>query len=245
MFYNSLREKFVPTEILNSDYKVQKAFLDGFYVGDGNKSVHRTGNYFDIAGKTSVAGMFQLIQNIGNITAINAYTKKLNVYMLTINEKMKYGREPNTVKKILDVTDKYKDTYVYDLETEDHTFHAGIGNMIVHNSAYSSLKEDEFKEYDEQFKQNKIDKSKKTSLEKYGCEHHAQCENSKNKAILTNLKKYGVKYATQIPSMKIKSSETTLKKYGVDHPLKCPEIRNKIKEITQKEDCDDIKFPLL
>ena len=172
MFYNSLREKFVPTEILNSDYKVQKAFLDGFYVGDGNKSVHRTGNYFDIAGKTSVAGMFQLIQNIGNITAINAYTKKLNVYMLTINEKMKYGREPNTVKKILDVTDKYKDTYVYDLETEDHTFHAGIGNMIVHNSAYSSLKEDEFKEYDEQFKQNKIDIKKLIELKMNKTKEH-------------------------------------------------------------------------
>ena len=100
------------------------------------------------------------------------HKKYINEHKLEINEKMKYGREPNTVKKILDVTDKYKDTYVYDLETEDHTFHAGIGNMIVHNSAYSSLKEDEFKEYDEQFKQNKIDIKKLIELKMNKTKEH-------------------------------------------------------------------------
>ena len=29
--------------------------------------------------------------------------------------------------------------YVYDIETENHHFAAGVGNMIVHNSMYGAL----------------------------------------------------------------------------------------------------------
>jgi DNA topoisomerase-2 len=44
-----------------------------------------------------------------------------------------YSRPEYTIKKIIDVSSKYKDTYVYDLETDNHHFHGSIGNIIVHN----------------------------------------------------------------------------------------------------------------
>jgi len=42
-----------------------------------------------------------------------------------------------TVKDIIDITNdfwNYKNTYVYDLTTENHHFAAGVGDMIVHNT---------------------------------------------------------------------------------------------------------------
>lgn len=42
--------------------------------------------------------------------------------------------EPNTIKKIIPLGPNPKGEYVYDLETENHHFAAGIGRMIVHNT---------------------------------------------------------------------------------------------------------------
>lgn len=132
MFYNSLREKIVPTIILNSPINIQQAFLNGFYAGDGDKGITRTTNNFDGQHKIQILGLFQLIQNCGYTPSINCNNRKLNVYSILMSKT--YNRPEFTVKKILDVTEKYTDTYVYDLETENHHFQAGIGNQIVHNT---------------------------------------------------------------------------------------------------------------
>jgi DNA polymerase elongation subunit (family B) len=160
MCYNSLNEKKVPLEILNSSPNIQKAFYEGFYMGDGHKGIYDgyKKNAFEKSGKTFMAGMCQLINNINNLYSINFRNKQLNCYTINMSENKKQYKtfNPNIIKKILDVTEKYKDTYVYDLETEDHTFQAGIGNMIVHNSNYIALKEAEFTEFEEQFKKGEI-----------------------------------------------------------------------------------------
>lgn len=132
MFYNSLREKQVPKEILNSSVVIQKAFLEGFYQGDGDKSI--TGNQtrgFDIQHKTSILGIFQLLQNCGYSPSVLASKRKLNVYTVLMSKKN--CRPVHTVKSIIDVSEKYKNTYVYDFETENHHFHASTGNIIVKN----------------------------------------------------------------------------------------------------------------
>jgi len=158
MCYNSLNEKIVPSVILNSPPNIQKAFYDGFYMGDGYKGINRTCDGFEKSGKSFMAGMHQLINNIDWMASISCRNKQLNVYGICVSKNKKQYKtvNPNVIKKILDVTEKYKDTYVYDLETEDHTFQAGIGNMIVHNSNYIALKEAEFTEFEEQFKRGEI-----------------------------------------------------------------------------------------
>jgi hypothetical protein len=78
-------------------------------------------------------------------------------------------------------------------------------------------------------------KSKKTYLEKYGCNHASQSQNVKNKIISTNLKKYGCKYSTQSEIMKTKSVETSLKQYGVKHPMQNKEIKTKTENTNLKK----------
>lgn len=132
MFYNTLREKKVPTEILNSSIKVQQSFLSGFYAGDGNKGDKRSTDSFDGEYKSQIMGLFQVLQNCGYKPSINCYGTKLNVYKILMERE--YNRPEHKIKKIIDVSEKYKDTYVYDFETENHHFHASVGNMIVHNT---------------------------------------------------------------------------------------------------------------
>ena len=45
-----------------------------------------------------------------------------------------YTTTNNQVTSIFDVTEQYKNQYVYDLTTENHHFQAGIGSLIVHNT---------------------------------------------------------------------------------------------------------------
>jgi hypothetical protein len=132
MFYNSLREKKIPIEIINNSREIQQSFIDGFYAGDGDKG-NRTTDRFDGEYKTQIAGLFQVLQNCEYTPSINCSDKKLNVYNILMSNKNGYNRPEYTVKKIINVSDKYKDTYVYDFETENHHFHGSIGNIIVHN----------------------------------------------------------------------------------------------------------------
>jgi len=131
MFYNSLREKKIPTEILNSPIKVQKSFIEGFYAGDGNKG-ERTTDHFDGEYKSQIMGLFQVLQNCGYTPSLNCSEEKLNVYRILMSNE--YNRPEYTIKKIINVSEKYKDTYVYDFETENHHFHSSIGNIVVHNT---------------------------------------------------------------------------------------------------------------
>ena len=130
MFYNSLREKKIPTEILNSSIKIQQSFIKGFYDGDGDKGKGTT-DRFDGEYKSQIMGLFQVLQNCGYKPSINCSNKKLNVYNILMSKE--YNRPEYKIKKIIDVSEKYKDTYVYDFETDNHHFHSSIGNMIVHN----------------------------------------------------------------------------------------------------------------
>ena len=168
MCYNSLNEKIVPSVILNSPPNIQKAFYDGFYMGDGYKGINRNCDGFEKSGKSFMAGMHQLINNIDWMASISCRNKQLNVYGICVSKNKKQYKtvNPNVIKKILDVTEKYKDTYVYDFETENHHFHAGIGSIIVSNtdSMYLSLKPDAFIEEESDFKNTKIDIKKLIEL---------------------------------------------------------------------------------
>jgi DNA gyrase/topoisomerase IV subunit B len=130
MFYNSSREKIVPKEILNNSLVVQQAFLNGFYAGDGCKA--KGTKKFDGEYKSQMCGLFQLLQNCGYNPSLNCSSKKTNVYSILMGEK--YNKPEYKIKKIINVSEKYQNTYVYDFETKNHHFHGGIGNMIVHNT---------------------------------------------------------------------------------------------------------------
>ena len=130
LFYNYAREKRVPSFILNATLDVCKAFLDGFYAGDGDKS---DGNMrWDQKGKEVSTGLMILANRLGYTTSVNDRSSKPDVFRITCTKSYQ-RKNPIAIKKIYEISSDDID-YVYDLQTENHHFAVGPGNLIVHNT---------------------------------------------------------------------------------------------------------------
>lgn len=130
MFYDKEKYKKVPDEILWSAEQVRQSFLNGYYAGDGDKD--KNGYYrFDNKGKIGASGLYFLASSLGYKVSINIRNDKPNIYRLTCTKKEQRKKE-NVVKKIVSLGKT--EQYVYDLETENHHFSAGVGKLIVHNT---------------------------------------------------------------------------------------------------------------
>lgn len=130
--------KIIPMYILNSSRNIREQFLDGYYCGDG--STHDISNKslsMDVESKISCQSIFYLCKSLGYLVSINHQGRKPNVYTLTITKGHQQDN-PNRIKKIwnLGVTEQY----VYDFETKNHHFQAGIGQLIIHNTDGSHIK---------------------------------------------------------------------------------------------------------
>ena len=128
-------EKRIPIEILNNTLENRQEFFNGFYDGDGAKTSEC--KFMDVNSKITSQGIFMLCRSLGYEVSINHNIKKPTVYVITIT-KGRLQTDPNIIKKIYDLG--IKETVVYDLETENHHFQAGIGSMIVHNTDGSHIK---------------------------------------------------------------------------------------------------------
>jgi len=124
-FYDSKREKIVSDDLFNAYTEVKEAFLDGYIEGDG----HYTGKSVDIVTKSQtlvyqIAWMINVLT--GNKPRFYHRRDKPNIYRFMAGN----HRSDTLTNKVTDV--EY-DGYVYDLETESHTFRAG--NILVSNTA--------------------------------------------------------------------------------------------------------------
>ena len=133
LFYDKHKNKRIPPEILNSSRNIREQFFKGYYDGDGCKySLNRNGSmFFDVNGKIGAQGLFFLCKSLGYDVSININPKKPKVYVLTITKGHQQDN-PNRIKKIINLGTT--EQYVYDLETDNHHFQAGVGQMIVHNT---------------------------------------------------------------------------------------------------------------
>ena len=139
LFYDKDKKKKIPIEILNSPLNVKELFFKGYYDGDGCKySLDKNGSrFFDIDGKIGAHSMYYLCKSIGYDVSINIKESNLKVYTLTITKDHQQF-DPYKIQKIIDLGKT--EQYVYDLETENHHFQAGVGQMIVHNTDGSHIK---------------------------------------------------------------------------------------------------------
>lgn len=129
-FYDANRHKKVPDQILGGSTAIRESFLRGYYTGDGDKDAN--GYYrFDNKGKIGSAGLYLLASSIGYNVSINTRADKLDIYRMTCTNKTQ--RKPANVVKKIQLIGKTSN-YVYDLETENHHFSAGVGKLIVHNT---------------------------------------------------------------------------------------------------------------
>jgi DNA gyrase/topoisomerase IV subunit B len=142
MFYDKYKKKIVPSEILNAPKNIRQQFFQGYYDGDGSKcgdilKVDIAKNSpinlrTDIDGYIGAQGIYFLCKSLGYLVSINTRKDKPKVYRLNITLG-KQQDDPNRIKKIANLG--MIEQYVYDIETENHHFQAGVGQMIVHNSA--------------------------------------------------------------------------------------------------------------
>ena len=129
-----------------------------------------------------------LIKNHPNFKDCAHHTySKIHKLLKSINF-VRSAKTTNTSNCIVKKVIKLPQTldYVYDLETENHHFSAGIGNIVVHNtdSLYISIPEKYFTAEDKQFYSGKIDKlSYWTSLVKSTFSNVNSIRDSVNKTL--------------------------------------------------------------
>lgn len=130
-----IRYKKVPYEILMASNNIKAAFLQGWYDGDGAKTEGNS-RRGDIKGQIGAAGLFYIISALGYNVSVNTRTDKEDIYRLTFTKNTQ-RKDKDKIKKIIPLGISLED--VFDIETENHHFGAGIGRMIVHNSVMVKL----------------------------------------------------------------------------------------------------------
>lgn len=75
---------------------------------------------------------------------------------------------------------------------------------------------------------SKLEKTKKTNLQKYGTENVFANEEIKKKLRMTNLQKYGHEVAFKSEVNQSKFKKAMMDKYGVENPYEVPQIREKM-----------------
>jgi DNA polymerase elongation subunit (family B) len=140
IFYGNKKNKSVPKEILNSTKDIKESFFRGYctgYEGLTGREIGFLGN-INIKGKVNAQCFYYLLKCLEKDVRIHTNPNKKDVYGLCIYYGLK--RNINATKEIdflgLSTNDENGEfgAYVYDLETDDGTFHAGIGEMIVKNT---------------------------------------------------------------------------------------------------------------
>ena len=134
LFYDNRKYKKIPDKVLNLPLEFRQAFFMGYYAGDGSKkdpSLTITNK-----GAIGTAGIFYLMRSIGYQVSVNIREDKSDVYKLTgSTPDRKFRCVPNAVKKIIPMEGE-EGGYIYDIQTANHHFAAGVGQLVVHNSNY-------------------------------------------------------------------------------------------------------------
>jgi DNA polymerase elongation subunit (family B) len=126
-FYDKRKYKIVPDIILWSSEKVRQAFFSGYCDASGKNSRDECLR-FNSLGKIGSAGLYYLTTSIGYQVSVNVDS---DMYELTCTKGEVQARS-NSVEKLYSIGTTT--SFVYDLETENHHFSAGVGNLIVHNT---------------------------------------------------------------------------------------------------------------
>jgi GDPmannose 4,6-dehydratase len=142
--YTSTAHKQVPPVVLNADRDIQRAFLTGYYAGDGLKK----GNGESIKTNSAVLaqGLCLMYFNQGQPASVYVEQREgRSYYQLNLRSAVRVGakgrhllRSPSEVRRIA-TSAVPDDEWVFDLETESGVFCAGVGRLVVHNSPRRGL----------------------------------------------------------------------------------------------------------
>ena len=136
--------KTIPSFVYDFSKESRLNFLNGFLDGDGCYVKNRK-NTYKISQKNAcvINGICYLSKDIWNYTLNYVTNNKGTVYFkLNINETSVRKIAKNVIKKIYSYD---YDGFVYDIETENHHFCGGIGNINLHNSFFYEAKKQKVK----------------------------------------------------------------------------------------------------
>lgn len=138
--YTEKRFKRIPKRILNSNPVIWGSFLKGYNTCDGLKAGKQKTLYksFTTNSQTLASGLWLLMNNLNYRTTLHTETRNgKKYYHININSKSVGNKGKHLRKELNEVKANNVIEYngwLFDLETEDGTFSAGIGNTWVHNS---------------------------------------------------------------------------------------------------------------
>jgi len=126
--YNEKREKKMHDCVLQSSETHRQEFWRGLHDADGTKKgspeISQKGTEISLS-------IVMLLRSLGwEHVVVDARADKPDIFRMRARHKTR--KSPDRVRKITDWN--RVETFVYDLTTENHHFHAGIGTMIVHNT---------------------------------------------------------------------------------------------------------------
>ena len=137
-FYDRRREKMVPDDLFGASDDVRRAFYDGYMAGDGFID-KKTGQPEFVT--TSPIMAQQMAWIVNELTGMRPRfywrTDKRNVNRLRFT-----NAKQDTLSNI--VYSKPYSSWVYDLTTESGTFRAGVGGILVHNTALKDGQENDY-----------------------------------------------------------------------------------------------------
>ena len=127
------KSKRVPMCVLGTQ-ETRIAFLDGLWDSDGCRRDNSKVGCHRIDTKNNITAQWYyiLLRMCGFSVSLNCRNDKSNIFRLTWTSNSQ-RKSPTQIKKI-DILHENYDGYVYDLETADGTFQAGVGQMIVKNT---------------------------------------------------------------------------------------------------------------
>jgi GDPmannose 4,6-dehydratase len=142
--YTPTAFKQVPPVVLNAGGELQRAFLDGYYAGDGLKK----GNGDSIKTNSAVLaqGLCLLYANQNQPASVYVEHREGRCYyQLNLRSAVRVGakgghllRSPAEVRRVVPSVVPSNE-WVFDLETESGVFCAGVGRLVVHNSPRRGL----------------------------------------------------------------------------------------------------------
>ena len=143
--YTRTGHKQVPPVVLNADETTHRAFLRGYYAGDGLKAGH--GESVKTNSAVLAQGLCWLYHLCGQPASVYAEQRgPATYYQLNLASPVRVGargrhlrREPAEVRRVVECEPGPEDDWVFDLETESGVFCAGVGRLVVKNSPRRGL----------------------------------------------------------------------------------------------------------
>ena len=124
----------VPHRIINGSYDVMREFIvgvmDASAVVAKRMNLHEGEHYVDVAGERAALGVYAILKALGYNVLVGSVTRQL--YGISWKNAGKLDADVGC--RVLSVTRVASDEFVYDLTTDNHHFHAGVGSIIVHNT---------------------------------------------------------------------------------------------------------------